>query len=414
MSMPRWSLGRGSAFPVTQRPLGPRAFAMSRGLVGALLLTGALLQGCATGPQGRMSDVPLLDDAFSPAEPVPERDALMALSPPMREFLAKSIEPQVRRLGSKEALLRSLYRDGHLQVLYDAEKTRTAEETFADGRGNCLSLVLMTAAFARELQVPIHFRQVLVDPQWTRSTDLLFQAGHVNLGLGTRLQERGFAASLESMTVVDFMPPEQRSAGRAVELKESTIVAMFYNNRAAERLYAGDVRGAYWWARAAVRADARYTGGFNTLAVLYRRQGRLDLSEQVLAQVLQLEPDNAVSLANMIVVMKDAQRPQEVARYEARLRAVQPVPPFHYFDAGLAALRQGDYAGADALFARELARSASNHELHFLVALAKLGLGDRQQAAEHLNLAAETSPTPGQQRLYEAKLGKLLGGNSAH
>lgn len=411
MSMPRWIPGRGPVVPV---PLCLHWARTSRGLAGALLLTTALLQGCATGLQTRLPDPPLIDETFAPAVPVPAPEALLALSPPMRDFLSQTIEPQVRRLGSKEALLRSLYRDGRLQVLYDAEKTRTAEETFADGRGNCLSLVLMTAAFARELQVPLHFRQVMVDPQWTRSTNLLFQAGHVNLGLGTRLQERGFAASMESMTVVDFMPPEQRAPGRAVELREATIVAMFYNNRAAERLFAGDARSAYWWARAAVRADARYSGGFNTLAVLYRRQGRLDLAEQVLAQVLALEPDNGVALANMIVVMKEAQRPQEVASLEARLRAVQPVPPFHYFDAGVVALREGDYAGADAHFARELARSASNHELHFLIALAKLGLGDRQRAAQHLTLAAETSPTPGQQRLYEAKLGKLLGGPSAH
>ncbi|MDL5033208.1 hypothetical protein QRD43_14935 [Pelomonas sp. APW6] len=375
---------------------------------GAAVLVLGLLQACATAPQQSLPPPPLIDEAFGPAPALPGREALMALTPEMAEFLHKTVEPRARTYGSKEGLIRALYQDGKLQIQYDGEKTRTAAETFAEGRGNCLSLVLMTAAFARELHVPIYFRSVMVDPQWTRGSDLMFRAGHVNLGLGTRLQERGTSSTMDSPMIVDFLPEEQRRADRAMEVSESTIVAMFYNNRAAERLYDGDVRGAYWWARAAVLADSRFSGGFNTLSVLYRRMGRLDLADQVLTQVLALEPDNEVALANMVVVAREAGRHQDQARYEARLASLQPVPPFQFFDEGVEAMKRADFRTADALFAKELARSANNHELHFWAALAKLGIGQQERAARHLSLAAETSPTPGQQRLYEAKLNKLM------
>lgn len=375
---------------------------------GAAVAVLGLLQACATAPQQSLPPPPLIDEAFLPAPTLPGRDALLALSPEMTEFLHKTIEPRSRAYGSKEGLIRALYQDGKLQIQYDSEKTRTAAETFAEGRGNCLSLVLMTAAFARELHVPIYFRSVMVDPQWTRGSDLMFRAGHVNLGLGTRLQERGTSSTMDSPMIVDFLPEEQRRADRAMEVSESTILAMFYNNRAAERLYDGDVRGAYWWARAAVLADARFSGGFNTLSVLYRRMGRLDLADQVLTQVLALEPDNEVALANMVVVAREAGRQQDQARYEARLASLQPVPPFKFFDEGVEAMKRADFRAADALFAKELARSANNHELHFWAALAKLGIGQQERAARHLTLAAETSPTVGQQRLYEAKLNKLM------
>lgn len=393
-----------------RRPLGTRLFRLvqSSAMVAAMVGAMGLLQACATVPQASLPAPPLLDEAFQPAPVLPGKEALLALSPEMVEFLHKTIEPKARAIGSKEGLIRSLYQDGKLQIQYDGEKTRTAAETFSDGRGNCLSLVLMTAAFARELHVPIYFRSVLVDPQWTRGTDLMFRAGHVNLGLGTRLQERGTSSTMDSPMIVDFLPEEQRRADRAVEVSESTVLAMFYNNRAAEHLYDGDVRSAYWWARAAVLADGRFSGGFNTLSVLYRRMGRLDLAEQVLAQILALEPDNEVSLANMVVVLREAGRRQDQARYEARLAALQPVPPYQYFDQGVEAMKRADFRAADALFAKELARSANNHELHFWAALAKLGVGQQERAARHLALAAETSPTAGQQRLYEAKLNKLM------
>lgn len=389
----------------------PRTCARRR--LAGLALVLSLLQGCATAPLPPQPVPPLLDEAFAPALTLPGPSEVLALSPAMQDYLEQAIRPKVRALGSKEGLLKALYRGGSLQLQYDSEKTRTAAETFADGRGNCLSLVLMTAAFAHELQLPVYFRSVLVDPQWARASGLIFQVGHVNLGLGTRLQERGFGTSLDRPLIVDFLPEEEQRASRAVEISESTIMAMFYNNRAAELLHAGDVRGAYWWARAAVTTEPRFSGGFNTLAVLYRRQGHLDMAEKVLDQVLALEPDNEAALSNMVVLLRDARRAQDQARYEARLAALQPVPPFKYFDEGVEAMKRRDFRAADALFAKELARSANNHELHFWAALAKLGLGQEERAARHLVLAAQTSPTVGQQRLYEAKLNKLLDRHSA-
>ena len=375
-------------------------------LTGAVLLL-ALLQACASPPQLAQPTAPLLDEAFAPTPRLPSPQELLVLTPAMREFVDRTVLPKTRMLGKQEGLLQALYRDGRLNLKYDAERTRTAAETFSEGQGNCLSLVLMTAAFARELQLPVFFRSVVVDPQLTRNAGIIYQAGHVNLGLGTRPQERHLGIEQSTHIIVDFLPDRELKNSRAIEISEATIVAMYYNNRAAELMHAGDFKESYWWARAAVLADPRFSGGFNSLAIIYRRLGRLDLAEQVLAQVLNLEPDNEAALGNMVVLLREGQRPQEMARYEARLALVQPVPPFKYFDEGMEAMKRRDFRAADLLFGKELARSANNHELHFWAALAKLGLGQEERAARHLVLAAETSPTAGQQRIYEAKLSKL-------
>ena len=50
--------------------------------------------------------------------------------------------------------------------------TRNAAEAFDARSGNCLSLVIMTAAFAKELGLPVRYQNVFVDEAWSRSGDL--------------------------------------------------------------------------------------------------------------------------------------------------------------------------------------------------------------------------------------------------
>jgi transglutaminase-like putative cysteine protease len=53
---------------------------------------------------------------------------------------------------------------------YDAEETLNASEAFDRKSGNCLSLVLMTAAMARELGLDVRFQNVRMDDSWTVPT----------------------------------------------------------------------------------------------------------------------------------------------------------------------------------------------------------------------------------------------------
>ncbi len=54
-------------------------------------------------------------------------------------------------------------------------------EAFQARTGNCLSLVIMTAAFAKEVGLPVRFQSVYVPETWSRSGNLYFSSGHVNL-----------------------------------------------------------------------------------------------------------------------------------------------------------------------------------------------------------------------------------------
>ncbi|MDC8773073.1 tetratricopeptide repeat protein [Roseateles albus] len=366
------------------------------------------LLGCASVAPLQPPPPQLFHDAlFKPTEQDINAERVFAFSPAMQEYLDFGMRAQLRSKGSRQGLLDALYNRSSLQLEYDSGDTRDAAQAFSDRKGNCLSLVIMTAAFAKQLGLPVRYQSVYVDEIWSRSGDLYFLSGHVNLSLGRSLAEGRERVDDGSMLTVDFVrhPPGSRQRMQVIE--EHTIVAMFMNNRAAENLQAGQIDAAYWWVRAALNADPKMLAAYNTLGVVYRRHGDLALAEAPLRHVLAQEPANTQAMSNLSLLLGDLGRHEEAAQWAQTLAQLQPYPPYKFFDLGLAAMRAGDYKKARDLFGKEIERSAYFHEFHFWMALANYGLGDIVAARQELGLAVENSTTPQDRQLYTSKLDLL-------
>ena len=369
-----------------------------------------LLSGCAgMAPHQAPPLAPLFADAaFQPPSVPVTADDLFTLSPAMRAWLrTPAFASALRQKGAVDGLVDALYRKGDLQIQYDASRTRTAAQTFDARAGNCLSLVVMTAAFARELGLAVRLQSVGVDDSWSRANGLYLVSAHINLALGRPPGERAGVASSAPMTVVDFLPPRDAAAWSSVPVDEDDVAAMFLNNRAAEALVADRIDDAYWWARAAVLKRPATLAAYNTLAVIYQRHGDLARAEAVYRAALVREPENLVVLRNLEPVLASLGKHAEAQALAKRLAAIEPTPPFYFFHRGVKAYERGDYAEAKALFAREVKRMPYYDEFHFWLALACLRLDEPDAARAQLALAFDTS-TPGAARaLYAAKLAHL-------
>ena len=123
--------------------------------IGAVLFA-VSLAGCASGPAVRTQDVRTLfrDSLFKPPPEHFDPRSIFAVDAPMRHFIAHEIVPLARRKDARQALLDTL--SSKLRIDYDTEMTRTAGQTFAAREGNCLSLVIMTAAFAKHLDIRVN------------------------------------------------------------------------------------------------------------------------------------------------------------------------------------------------------------------------------------------------------------------
>ena len=373
------------------------------------ILVSLLLGGCASTPQLAPPPPLFADASFKPpSEPIGAQN-LFTLSPAMQAYIhSPAFEAHLRSKGLERGLIDALYSKTDLKLEYDSSRTRTAAETYAARAGNCLSLVVMTAAFARELGMTVHFRSVMADETYSRDGGIYLVSSHVNIALGHRRPSSLlYDETSEHELVVDFLPPPDASRLRSRQLEEEDIVALYLNNRAAESLVQGKIDDAYWWARAAVATRPPSAIAYNTLGVIYQRHGDLVMAERALRTALEREPESIVVMQNLGPLLAATGRPAEAAEMARRVKAVEPVPPFQYFDKGMVALKAGDYDAARKLFEREVKRAPYYDEFHFWLAVTLLRLGQAKEAREQLAQAIDTSTKSDNRQLYSAKLAHL-------
>ncbi|MGA0612894.1 tetratricopeptide repeat protein [Caldimonas sp. KR1-144] len=390
---------------MTRRTAGRCAAAVS------IWAAALLAAGCAATGGPPLAPELLHDELFAaPSQPV-DAEAVFRPSEAMRRHLeaARAERPQMR--DRRQWLMAELQRAGALRLEFDSEVTRNAAEAFDARRGNCLSMVIMTSAFAKMLGLSVRYQRVDVHDELDRRGDLMLAVGHVNLSLGGRPMDIGRTRQEVDPMVIDFLPPEDLRRYGVREIDESTVVAMFMNNRAVESLAEGRLDDAYAWVRAALRIAPGYGDSANTLAVIYRRRGAPALAEQVLRGLLARSPDQPMLLANLRLALADQGRHGEAEVVDRRLAALQPASPFDQLRQGLAAMAAGDNESARDLIARVVERYPSYHEFRFWLAVVHARLGDLPGARRQMDQAIAFSTTQGDRSFYASKLDRLRAQN---
>jgi tetratricopeptide (TPR) repeat protein len=367
----------------------------------------ALLSACATAPPTTPLEPYLRDDLFAaPAQPIGAED-VFALSDAMERYLRDDIVHDLHALGYARGLIDALYRRDKLKLAYDATMTRDAAQAFESRKGNCLSLVIMTAAFAKRLGLAVTYQTVATDETWSRSDDLLFSNTHVNLTLRDRPVDPGFRSASGDQLTIDFLAPQELAGQRTQEISEDVVVAMYMNNRSAEALADHRFDEAYAWARAAIRRAPEFRASYNTLGVIYLRHGDLESAEEVLGELVQRDSRDKQALSNLVVVTDKLGRADESRVLRERLAKMEPYPPYYFFGLGTEAMRKGDYRAARTLFKREVDRADYCSEFHYWLGLAQLRLGDVEAARRQIAIALENSTTAVEHDLYAGKLQRL-------
>lgn len=373
-----------------------------------LFVYSLLLTGCVAAPTVQQVPQDLFrDDLFAANSNPIQTHNIFAADEAMQQFIASEIVSQLRSTSHQRALFNALYSKAQLRLEYDSSYTRTASEAFAARSGNCLSLVIMTAALAKEMGLSVQYQKVLTKEDWSRSGGLYFASGHVNVVLGKkRFDEKNHLDQNYQMTI-DFLPPQDTASQRTIDLEENTIVAMYMNNRAAESLVRNQTDQAYWWVKEAIKADPQFSYSYNTLGVIYMRQKQYLYAYRTLDMALRTDPDSLVAMSNMVQTLEMLGRNAEATLLNETLLNKQPYPPFHFFNLGVKAMEKNEFQQAKSLFQRELKRAPDYHEFHFWLGLAHFRLGELEAAQQELDIAKANSTTQKDFALYSAKLDRL-------
>ena len=275
----------------------------------AIVLLTQMVASCATAPVEVRPDFLFKDQLFSaPSERIDAND-VFAVNDKMRHYLNTEIAGQLRAKGTQQGLVDALYNKNQLKVDYDSAITRNAAQTFDERAGNCLSLVIMTAALAKELGMPVGFQRVLVDETWARRGGLYFSIGHVNLTVSKPPLKLRSKYDDNALFTIDFLPLGETRGQRSLSINKETVIAMYMNNRAGEAIARGQLDDAYWWAREAIRQSPSFLSSYNTLGVLYRRHGNLAEAEVALNYAFQRGPERRSPQLPLRLGFRSARRP---------------------------------------------------------------------------------------------------------
>lgn len=308
-----------------------------------------------------------------------------------------------------KAALRLIFSYAQDGLLYDNTATKTASETISSGKANCLSLSILAYSMATELGIAANFQDIEIPEYWTSSFSQTWLNGHINLRLkhhNVPHQSSGVIL-LGKDIVVDFDPFSLKRHFPEKAIKQATVIAMFYNNKAAIAFSLQQYANAYAYYQAAAQSDPGFAQTWSNLGVLFRINGMHDLAELSYQYSLSLDPSSTNTLANLAVLYRQSGKVSAAESLEKQVQAKRDTNPYYFLMLGDEAYRDVNYANAIKYYQNALRLDTKNHEAYFGLAKTYYALNDTAAAARYMRKAQRAAPSGSEQQRYEHKLSLL-------
>ncbi len=383
-----------------------------------ILVWPLIIGGCGLSPrQAENPTAPLDRDAmpemarelFEPEREVARFDELLELTPPQQQqFLAFYHDRDQARMQPHYRI--NQYLKQRLSGIEFGTRTLPVAETVGRELGNCMSLALVTTAYARLVGVDIGWQLSPARPYYSSQGTVIYSADHIQ----TRLfappygKSKGFSnanAPLRSYLLIDYFTDERPRRGPT--LRENQMIALVYQNLGVEAMSEGRLADSYWLLREALEHDPRSGHTYNTLGVLHRRAGADELAEGLLRHALTLAGEELLILRNLRRLLLSQGRTEEAEQLQQRILALPDPDPYPALARGDQALRAGRLEQALASY-REARRIAPYlHEVDQRMAQVYLEQGDLRRARRELQRARDNAIAGTDRRQYQAKLQSL-------
>ena len=188
-----------------------------------------------------------------------------------------------------EDLLDLLSSPEGLGLSYDPSSTATAEEVFSSRRANCLAFTHLFVGLSRYFGLETYYLDFDQSEKFRREENLIVVSGHVTAGFGEGSGRK----------VLEFGAVEGGNSRSARRISDLAALALFYSNRSAEALRAGDVATAVDLAGIAVRLQPELANAWVNLGVSKRRSNDLRGAEEAYREAIRIDPDHLPAYHNL-------------------------------------------------------------------------------------------------------------------
>lgn len=353
----------------------------------------------------------LRDQAFMPVSAAIESKAeIFALPEPLVRQAKQQVlaygEPQDRSL----ALLKFIFREQEDPLQYVNNATLTAWQTYQQREANCLSLTILAYSLAKSLGFRTQFQDVQIPEYWITRNGTSVLNGHVNLLVtppGSQTMVKTFITS-SSTFLIDF----ERAGGSRERLpvrkiSETDIVALFYNNKAADAIFSQQFDLAYRYLQEAASVAPRVAATWNNLAVLYRQRNMPEAAELAYLQSLALEAEHPNTMSNLAILYESMGRAGEAAQLQSKVLKQRLTNPYYFVMQGNEALSARRLTDAEVAFHRSIRLQPKMSEALFGLAQVAILQHDVAAATHYLQRARLYASPGADRRLYDHKLEML-------
>jgi len=370
-----------------------------------------ILAGCVSNGDSNIDAVkpPFSDHLFTRPNDLPSPQHIFSLTLAQRRWLDKTLVPTRHNTLTKQLVDKVLKRDYGL-FDYDNSFTRTASQTLSMGQGNCLSMVIMTAAIAKYLSIEFKIHDVKTAPVWDRDGGLYLINGHVNISLKNTPFSRSPTSYVflgTGYVTLDFIVNVTRRNLSTIQINEQQLGARYFVNLAADAMVKQRWDLAYWLLRQSIEQHSTYAPAWNSLAVVYRRNNLEELAEQTYKYAMSLDKNNINVVANYALLLEQQGRYDELFEVERRLGLFELNNPYRYFDQADLAFAQQNFKQALSLYKKAIKLSPFVDAFHFGLFRTYMALGLESKAIKSLKLASERSADYSDRARYNAKLAML-------
>ena len=368
----------------------------------------ALMSGCQSTPKSShiIAIEPLFhDELFTPVDVItPEQ--IYALP---QEYIAQVKQEFYRDKNIRHKNISS--HDWLAQYIgaqnggfeYRDHFTRPASVTSTVREGNCMSLVVLSAALADAFNIPVEFQDIDVEPIWDKRGGFYLVNGHVNLFLSPAIDANVVAFS-DHKILVDFLPERAVRGYSKKIVNKKTLTAMYYNNVAAEALVEQQYDLAYALIKQSIKSDPSFVSSINTLAVIYRHKGDNQKAEQAYRAALSMDKEDMTTLFNLAVILGEQDRLEEWAEVHKILELSRINNPFYYYDMAQQAYFEQHYQEAVVWYKRALAKADYRHEFYFGLSRTYWATGEHRLAKKNMQKALSLTGDEDSKRRYQSKL----------
>jgi len=327
---------------------------------------------------------------------------LLALSPEMIVFLDEHVDRNDNQSEKLAQLVYAIIGEDRFVLAYD-DSTRTAQSTFHDRRGNCISFTNMFVAMARDLDLNASYQEVTIPPDWSMTGQTFLFSQHVNA-----LVDMKNALS----RVVDFNTYSLRITEDSRAISDQRARAHYFNNIGVEHMLADETRLAFANFRESLREDPTFSSSWVNLGVLYRREAYPRYAETAYLKALEYDESSRMAMSNLANLYTDQGKTELAEHYLSKVKLHRLNNPFYRYELANAAFVEGDYQTAIKNLKFAIRKRKDQDQFYFMLSLSYLMSGEKESAQRWMKKAEEVAQQSASKQKYHHKLDLLMGRDS--